>query len=137
MQWNFSGILTLFLKGTVSCHLSGTPVGLKMPLLKSMEIKSNAEVSFTQRFLVHWIQALSSTAQDDKMEKYWKFKKKFGCKIFKKCSKSYLNTFSGKIHFLFCFHFIWNVIASESSDVFCLSTSYDQENSKTTMMVPL
>ena len=33
-------------KGT-DCHLSGTPVGFKMLQLKSMEIKSNAEVSFT------------------------------------------------------------------------------------------
>ena len=44
--------------------------------LKSMEFKSNPEVSFTGRLLVYWIQVLSSTAQDDKMEKYWKDKKK-------------------------------------------------------------
>jgi len=33
--------------------LSGTPVGLKMLKLKSMEIKSNPEISFTGRLLVY------------------------------------------------------------------------------------
>ena len=45
-------------------HSSGIPVGWKH--LKSLKIKTNSEISFTRTLLGHWIQFLSSVAQDGK-----------------------------------------------------------------------
>lgn len=68
--------LELGLKGHNVMHSSWTPVGWKH-LTKSLKIKTHSEISFTRTLWVHWIQFLSSVAQDGKGLKPEKNPRKF------------------------------------------------------------
>ena len=92
---------------------------------KSMEIKNNAEVSFAGRFLVTEFKFCHLQLRMTRWKSIESLKKL--AIFFKVWMQHIFNTFPGKIHFLFCFQFIRNVVAFESSDMFCISTSYDQK----------
>ena len=54
-----------------------------------------------------------------------------GCDVLQKITQTLIGiAFPGKIHWIFSFQFIRNVVAFESRTKFCFSTSYDLKTKK-------
>lgn len=81
--------------------------------LKSMEMKTNAKVSFARTLLVPWIKSLSSTAQDDEHGK--------GSKIQNngKCFQGKISQQVTKYGYLFQAKFIWYSLSALCEECHC------------------